>query len=166
MKDEHLRNRMNQVLTIAQSSRCPRRQFACLIIDPLNNRVISDGWNGPAKGKDELCGGSFCYRELLSCQSGTSPHIGCHHAELNAICNAASMGVSTKGAFALVNGEPCLMCAKILHHALIDTVVIIRGGYLGASLTEDEGVKYLKKYGVNVVFERLGNDPRKEDENG
>jgi dCMP deaminase len=74
---------------------------------------------------------------------------------MNAICNSASMGSSTKGAWAIVNGEPCLMCAKILHHALISTVVIIRGAYLGAKLTGDEGVQYLLNHAVNVVFERV-----------
>jgi dCMP deaminase len=65
------------------------------------------------------------------------------------------MGTSTKGAWAIVNGEPCLMCAKILHHALISSVVIIRGAYLGAKLTGDEGVQYLLSHGVNVLFERV-----------
>jgi dCMP deaminase len=155
MKSEHLKQRMNQVLVLAESSRCPRKKFGCLIIDPLNNRVISDGWNGAPKGPARLCGNEVCLRDQASIQSGSSPHVGCHHAEMNAICNAASMGTSTKGAWAIVNGEPCLMCAKILHHALISSVVIIRGAYLGAKLTGDEGVQYLLSHGVNVLFERV-----------
>jgi hypothetical protein len=52
------------------------------------------------------------------------------------------------------------MCAKLIHHASIESVVIIRGGYLGAQLTQDAGVSYLKENGVNIVFERVGCDER------
>ena len=32
--------------------------------------------------------------------------IGCHHAEMNVICNAAANGVPTRDAWLLVTGEP------------------------------------------------------------
>ena len=160
MKSKHLEQRMNQFLLTAKNSTCTRRKFACVLLDPLHNRIISDGWNGAPKGAYALCGGSECIRDKKCITSGDNPQIGCHHAEANAICNAASMGISTKGAWALVNGEPCLMCAKLIHHALIEAVVIIRGGYLGASLTEDAGINYLQENNIQVLFERLGTDER------
>jgi dCMP deaminase len=160
MKTKHLEQRMNQVLLLSQSSSCIRRKFGCIIVDPVTNRIIADGWNGAPRGDFHLCAGNYCSRDALALQSGDNPQIGCHHAEANAICNAASMGVSTKGAWVIVNGEPCLMCAKLIHHASIESVVIVRGGYLGAQLTQDAGVSYLKENGVNIVFERVGCDER------
>ena len=78
---------------------------------------------------------------------------------MNVICNAAANGVGCKGAWLIVTGEPCILCAKLIHHAGIERVLIVEGGYLGAN-----GVDYLKGHGVEVVavplFEHLdGTDP-------
>ena len=78
-------------------------------------------------------------------KSGTQVEVGCHHAEMNAICNAAAQGVSTAGAWLLVTGEPCRMCAKLIHHAGIVKVVCVDNGYSGI-----DGVAYLREHGVEV----------------
>ena len=57
-------------------------------------------------------------------ESGTRMEIGCHHAEMNVVCNAAANGVSTRGAWLICNGEPCMMCAKMIHHAGILRVLV------------------------------------------
>ena len=78
-------------------------------------------------------------------KSGTQVEVGCHHAEMNAICNAAAQGVSTAGMWLLVTGEPCRMCAKLTHHAGIVKVVCVDNGYSGI-----DGVAYLREHGVEV----------------
>ena len=77
------------------------------------------------------CGGNECLRDTMSIKSGTRVEIGCHHAEMNLICNSAANGVPTKGAWLIVTGEPCMMCAKLIHHAGIGRVVIVDGGFGG-----------------------------------
>ncbi len=72
--------------------------------------------------------------------------IGCHHAEMNIVCNAAASGVATNGAWLFITGEPCTLCAKLLHHAGIERVIIINGGYAAA----ENGVAYLLNHGVEV----------------
>ena len=81
--------------------------------------------------------------------------IGCHHAEMNVICNAAANGVPCRGAWLIVTGEPCMMCAKMLHHAGIARVLIVEGGYAGAN-----GVDYLRDHGVEVTTVEGPKDPR------
>jgi deoxycytidylate deaminase len=88
--------------------------------------------------------------------SGTRLERGCHHAEANAICNAAAAGVATKGKHLLVTGEPCLMCAKLLHHAGIEKVWYVEGGYLGGS----DGLEYLSAQGIQVESVPGLADPR------
>ena len=88
--------------------------------------------------------------------SGTNLQIGCHHAEMNVICNAAASTVSTAGAWLVVTGEPCLMCSKLLHHAGITKVICVKGGYLGG----DEGPAYLRAHGVAVEYVEGPQDPR------
>ena len=65
---------------------------------------------------------------------------------MNVICNAAERGVATGGMSLLVQGEPCRMCAKLIHHAGIRRVYIVEGGYAGL-----HGVAYLEEHDVEVV---------------
>lgn len=145
MKEKHIQIRIEQCLALAKASNCPRAKFGALLLDPERNVVLMDGYNGGPRGGGELCGGGVCRRDARGCLSGTQVEIGCHHAEMNVICNAAASGVATAGAWLIVNGEPCLMCAKLLHHAGIVKVIVVDGGFKGRN-----GVPYLLQHGIEV----------------
>ena len=83
--------------------------------------------------------------------------IGCHHAEMNVVCNSAAAGVATAGAWLVVTGEPCILCAKLIHHAGITKVVVVGGGYAG-----ENGLAYLAEHGVLVESVDGPQDPRLE----
>jgi len=155
MKDKHLAIRIEQCLALAKASNCPRRKFGALLVDSVRNVVLMDGYNGGPRGGGDLCGGEECLRDTMDIQSGTRVEIGCHHAEMNLICNAAANGVSTNGAWLLVTGEPCMMCAKLIHHSGIQRVVIVSGGFAGVN-----GVEYLENHGVKVQHTEGPQDPR------
>ena len=155
MKDKHIRIRVEQCLSLAKASNCPRRKFGALLLDPSRNVILMDGYNGGPRGGGELCGGDVCLRDEQSVKSGTHMEIGCHHAEMNVICNAAASGVPCRGAWLIVTGEPCMMCAKMLHHAGISRVLVVEGGYAGAN-----GVAYLREHGVTVTTVDGPKDPR------
>lgn len=157
MQDKHIRIRIEQCLALAHASNCPRRRFGALLLDPNRNVILMDGYNGGPRGGGRLCGGEVCLRDHHEVTSGTRMEIGCHHAEMNVICNAAANGVPTNGAWLIVTGEPCLMCAKLLHHAGITRVLVVEGGYMGAN-----GVEYLKGHGVEVSSVEGPQDPRLE----
>ena len=114
-----------------------------------------DGYNGGPRGGGRLCGGEKCLRDTQQVQSGTRMEIGCHHAEMNVICNAAANGVRTRGAWLFVTGEPCELCSKLIHHAGIEKVLVIDGGYAGAN-----GVTYLEDHGVEVERDNGPKAPR------
>lgn len=158
MKEKHVRIRIEQCLALSKASNCPRRKFGALLLDPDRNVVLMDGYNGGPRGGGHLCGGDECLRDTQGVQSGTRMEIGCHHAEMNVICNCAASGVSTKGAWLFVTGEPCMMCAKLLHHAGITKVIIVGGGYAGAN-----GVQYLRGHGVVVEAVEGPQDPRSSE---
>lgn len=158
MKAKHISARIEQCLVLAKLSNCPRRKFGALLLDPGRNVILVDGYNGGPRGASgELCGGDVCLRDKDKVVSGTRVEIGCHHAEMNVICNAAAGGIATAGAWLIVTGEPCRMCAKLIHHAGIDRVIVVDGGYAG-----ENGVEYLQRNGVEVVFEAGPVDPRRE----
>ncbi|CAN0594694.1 unnamed protein product [Laminaria digitata] len=49
------------------------------------------------------------------------------------------------------------MCAKLIHHAGIDKVIVVKGGYAG-----ENGVTYLEDHGVQVAQVDGPQDPRIE----
>ena len=155
MKEKHLRIRIEQCLALAKASNCPRRKFGALLVDPERNVILMDGYNGGPRNGGTLCGGHQCLRDTMEVQSGTRMEIGCHHAEMNVVCNAAANGVRCRGAWLIVTGEPCLLCAKLIHHAGIQRVYVVDGGYAGAN-----GIDYLKGHGVDVVYTEGPKDPR------
>jgi len=142
MKFKHLKYWLQQTTSLARLSECSRRQFGCVIIDPGVNSLVADGYNGAARGGPSQCGGErVCMRDMENIPSGERLARGCNHAEANAIANAARRGTPLEGCWLLVNGEPCLACAKLIYHAGISRVVYIGGGY-----SSSEGVEYLRSY--------------------
>jgi len=138
---------------VATLSHCTRRQFGALVLDPEENTPLAIGYNGAARGGGRLCGGEHCIREGIL--SGERTEIGCHHAEANALMHLARIGTSTRGRWIVVTGEPCLACAKLIHHAGIARVCVVARGYAGAN-----GVGYLRAHGVEVVEYPGEEDPR------
>jgi dCMP deaminase len=155
MKEKHLKIRVAQCLTLSEASNCPRRKFGALLLDPHRNVILMDGYNGGPRGGGRLCGGEECLRDTQQVESGTRVEIGCHHAEMNVICNSAASGVATQGAWLIVTGEPCMMCSKLIHHAGITKVIVVEGGFGGA-----HGVDYLEQHGVEVQKIDGPKDPR------
>tara|TARA_B100000900_G_scaffold393611_1_gene390262 strand:- start:2079 stop:2561 length:483 start_codon:yes stop_codon:yes gene_type:complete len=155
MKEKHIRIRIEQCLALAKASNCPRRKFGALLLDPKRNVILMDGYNGGPRGGGKLCGNDVCFRDSKNVESGTRIEIGCHHAEMNVICNCAASGVQTQNAWLIVTGEPCMMCSKLIHHAGIEKVIIVGGGYLGKN-----GLEYLKEHGVLIDIVEGPQDPR------
>jgi dCMP deaminase len=155
VKEKHVAIRIQQCLALAEASNCPRRKFGALLLDPERNVILMDGYNGGPRGGGHLCGGDVCLRDTQNVESGTRMEVGCHHAEMNVVCNAAASGVACRGAWLIVTGEPCVLCAKLIHHAGIVRVLVVEGGYLGAN-----GVQYLRDHGVEVVGVEGPQDPR------
>ncbi len=142
MKSKHLNVRIQQCELIASSSPCPRRKVGAIIVDPVTNVIISEGYNGTPRGSlNYFCGGATCKRDEQAIESGTQNDIGCHHAEMNAILNAARTGNSTLGKWLIVNCDPCLMCAKAIHHAGIVKVYCPKRTSSGLSYLHENKVK-------------------------
>jgi len=136
---------MRHALLIASMSPCPRGKVGAFIIDK-NNNPVSAGFNGPPrKSQSKLCGSDDrCLRNCQSIESGTKTEVGCHHAEQNAIANAARKGVSLEDCWMVVSVPPCLACAKFIHHSGIKQVQVLDCVYSW------DGVNYLLFNGVDV----------------
>jgi dCMP deaminase len=86
---------------------------------------VSTGYNGAPQGVEHCCE-IGCLREKLAIPSGER-HEMCRgsHAELNAIAQAAKIGVSTESATIMCTHEPCSFCTKAILNAGIKEVVFL-----------------------------------------
>lgn len=146
--NKHILLRLEQAELLGQMSTCPRGQVGAVIFEPYSWVVVADGYNGPPRGGGELCGEDHCRRDLLEIISGSMTETGCHHAESNAIVNAARRGAPTRGAWLAVTRAPCLSCAKIVHHAGIKRVFV----FACESEPNLSGVSYLEQHQVSVEY--------------
>ena len=139
--NKHVQLRIKHATLLHDLSPCPRGKVGAVIFDPTTYAIIADGYNGPPRKGGTLCGGDVCDRTARGIPSGSSCEVGCHHAEMNALLNALRLGHSTLGASIIVTCEPCLMCAKMLHHAGIGRVL-----YLSKQYGSLEGITYLQQH--------------------
>ena len=115
--------------TVSTRASCWRAKVGCIIVNS-DRRIISTGFNGAAAKMDDCLKLGSCYRNDNNIASGTQLE-RCRaagaHAELNAIVQAARVGLSVKGAnLYLVNYNtgPCVWCRAILLNAGIKRVLV------------------------------------------
>lgn len=134
--------------TIASWSSCIRenRQIGAVIV--RDKRVLTTGYNGAPSGIKSCSEKQECLREKLNIPSGTQQEISyASHAEQNAICQAARMGVKIEGATLYCTHQPCSICAKLIINCGIIRVVYADGypDQFAIELFQEAGVR-LEKY--------------------
>jgi len=98
----------------SERATCPRMHCGCVLVK--DRYVLATGYNGSLPGSDH------CY--TAGCIVINEHCVRTNHAEMNAICQAASHGISILGATSYVTNMPCTSCAKALIAAGIVRVVI------------------------------------------
>ncbi|MDR5659721.1 cytidine/deoxycytidylate deaminase family protein [Serpentinicella sp. ANB-PHB4] len=129
---------------VKKRATCSRRKVGAVIVK--EKRILASGYNGAPTGIAH-CDETGCLREELNVPSGER-HELCRglHAEQNAIIQAALHGASIKGAAMYVTHKPCVICAKMIVNAGINTLVF-QGDYPDA-LSEN----ILKEAGVEMII--------------
>ncbi|MBD3244619.1 MAG: cytidine deaminase [Candidatus Moranbacteria bacterium] len=108
---------------IKKRSVCLYYQVGAVIV--RKNQFLSMGYNGPPKGI-EHCDEVGCAKTI---NGRIKKHQGlCRgaHAEINAITNAASLGVNINGADLFVTYRPCAMCTKAILNSSIKRVFYLK----------------------------------------
>jgi dCMP deaminase len=101
-------------MLVSERATCPRMHCGCVLV--REKQILSTGYNGSIPG-DGHCEDDGCMIVDNHC-------VRTIHAEMNAILQCSSHGVSTKDATAYVTNMPCTNCAKALITAGIKEVVI------------------------------------------
>jgi dCMP deaminase len=125
---------------VAKRSTCVRRSVGAVIVK--DKRILATGYNGAPTGLAH-CEDIGCVRESRNVASGER-HELCRglHAEQNAIIQAASHGVSIKGAVIYSTHLPCAICVKMIINAGIGEILHLEGypDDLAATLIAESGI--------------------------
>lgn len=137
---------MRLATDLATRSHCVRAQVGAVLTK--DTRIVSIGYNGPPAGThncDEEWPESGCARDSKgSCSLAL-------HAEQNAILYAIKNGSKLEGATLYVTLSPCIACARLILSSGI-VKVFYKDSYAAyKGLAADEGVDFLRKFGVEVV---------------
>lgn len=136
---------MELAVNLARRSHCIKRHVGAVLT--METRIISIGYNGPPAGTfncDEEWPETGCPRDS---KGGCSLAI---HAEQNAILYAVKNKTSVEGATLYITLSPCLACARIIFTTGIKRVIFLNSYAEHKGISSDEGVEFLKKFGVEV----------------
>ena len=102
---------MAQASLASLRSSCDRLNVCCVVVK--DNRVITTGYNGFLKGAPHVSRVRNGHEQFTI------------HAEQNAICDAASRGVSMDKSTAYITHYPCINCFKLLIASGVKEVVYL-----------------------------------------
>jgi len=130
-------DKTNYYLNIAEQASergtCLRRKFGAIIVK--NDEIISTGYAGAPRGRENCCDKGFCIRQELNIPRGERYEL-CRsvHAEQNAIISASRkdmidstlylVGVENDSNDYVENARPCSMCKRVIINAGIKEVEI------------------------------------------
>ena len=136
---------MNLAVDLSTRSHCVRAQVGAVLTK--DTRIISIGYNGPPSGThncDEEWPGTGCDRDSRgSCSLAL-------HAEENAILYATKNGSKLEGSTLHTTLSPCIACARLILSSGIKYVIFKDSYAAYKGLASDEGVDFLKRFGVEV----------------
>ena len=122
----------NYYLEIAKAvslrSTCIRRKYGAVIVK--DDRIISTGYNGSARGEANCCDVGECWREKNGVAHGERYEMCVAvHAEDNAISQAGREALGATLYLAgyekekIISAAPCMMCERKIKNAGISRVV-------------------------------------------
>lgn len=136
---------MDLAVNLGKKSHCIKREVGAVLTK--DTRIISIGYNGPPQDThncDEEWPEEGCARDSKgSCSLAL-------HAEQNAIIYAVNNRTSVEGATLYVTLSPCISCARLVLGAKIKKVIYLDSYAEYKGIASDEGVDFLKKFGVEV----------------
>lgn len=136
---------MELAVNLAKRSHCVKQHVGAVIAK--DTRIVSLGYNGPPSGTHNC---DVDWPETGCPRSSKGSCSLALHAEENAILYAAKNKVDLEGAVLYVTLSPCLPCARMIYTTGIKSVFFLNSYAEYKGIEIDEGVEFLRKFGVNV----------------
>lgn len=165
-QDKHVRPSwddyfMELANTVARRATCDRGRSGCVIV--RNKQILVTGYVGSPRGLPHCDEVGHLLKKVTHADGSTSTHcMRTVHAEQNAICQAARLGISLEGGTCYCKMTPCRTCAMLLINSGIERIVCEKKYHAGA-----ESEAMFKDAGVDLEYfsdEVLKYDKQKGDD--
>lgn len=132
--------------TVSKRATCDRGRSGCVIV--RDRQILVTGYVGSPKGLPHCDEVGHQFRRVVHEDGSVSEHcVRTVHAEQNAICQAAKLGISLDGATLYCRMTPCRVCAMLIINCGIKRVVCEKKYHDGA-----ESEEMFKMAGVQLEF--------------
>ncbi len=137
---------MEVMEAISKRATCDRGRSGCVIVK--NKQILVTGYVGSPMGLPHCDEVGHQMKKMLNEDNTISEHcVRTVHAEQNAVCQAAKLGISINGATVYCRMTPCRVCAMLLINCGIKRVVCERRYHAGV-----ESEEMFKKVGIELEF--------------
>lgn len=137
---------MEVMEAISKRATCDRGRSGCVIVK--NKQILVTGYVGSPMGLPHCDEIGHQMKKMVNEDGTMSEHcVRTVHAEQNAICQAAKLGVSIDGATVYCRMTPCRTCAMLIINCGITRVVCERKYHAGA-----ESEEMFKKVGIALEY--------------
>ena len=137
---------MEVMEAISKRATCDRGRSGCVIVK--DKQILVTGYVGSPKGLPHCDEAGHQFKQMLNEYGTTSQHcVRTVHAEQNAICQAAKLGVPIDGSTVYCRMTPCRTCAMLLINCGVKRVVCERKYHAGA-----ESEEMFKKVGIELEY--------------
>ena len=137
---------MEVMEAISKRATCDRGRSGCVIVK--NKQILVTGYVGSPMGLPHCDEVGHQFKKMINEDGTISEHcVRTVHAEQNAICQAAKLGVSIDGATVYCRMTPCRTCAMLIINCGIKRVVCERKYHAGA-----ESEEMFKKVGIALEY--------------
>lgn len=152
---------MDLANTVARRATCDRGRSGCVIV--RNKQILVTGYVGSPMGLPHCDEVGHLLKKVTHVDGSESTHcMRTVHAEQNAICQAARLGISLEGGTCYCRMTPCRTCAMLIINCGIERVVCEKKYHAGA-----ESEEMFKIAGVKIEYfhdEVLKYDRQKGDD--
>ena len=150
-KDKHIRPSWDEYFmelanTAAKRATCDRGRSGCVIV--RNKQVLVTGYVGSPSGLKHCDEVGHLLKTVVDDNGTERQHcMRTIHAEQNAICQAAKLGISISGATIYTRMTPCRTCAMLIINCGIKRVVCERKYHAG-----EESEKMFMQAGIELNY--------------
>lgn len=133
--------------TVAKRATCDRGRSGCVIA--RDKQLLVSGYVGSPKGLPHCDDIGHQMKKTIHEDGSVTQHcVRTVHAEQNAICQAAKLGISLQGATLYCRMTPCRTCAMLIINCGIVRVVCEKKYHAGS-----ESEKMFKLTGITLEYE-------------
>jgi len=132
--------------TVSKRATCDRGRSGCVIV--RDRQILVTGYVGSPRGLPHCDDAGHQLKKIVHEDGHTSMHcVRTVHAEQNAICQAARLGISIEGATLYCRMTPCRVCAMLIINCGIKRVVCEKKYHTG-----QESEQMFAEAGVEVNY--------------